>query len=421
MKPNYRPLLWGLALLFAACGGQPKPPADPAVAQAAPATARFLFLSDIHLDLNSKTSSYGSDTGTELWAALQGKIAQLWKSPNPPAFVVYTGDLPAHYCCDNTKCSPQQACSSAIAGPLRTSHDANIAAVLAYLHKMLPAGTPLFYAPGNNDSRDGDYFPYEDASGQPPYSLAPGDGYPAVNAAAVGSAAPCMVSNPHPEYGYYAAKPVDGLQVIALNTVLLGNKYYGTGQVAAGDTMLAWLGRQLASLGTDKCYIAMHIAPNQWKAGTTWQQAFLGLVSRYSDRIAGILYGHTHMDELMLLEGTQGGKATLEAAFSCPGITPQHTNNPGFKTVSYDPATFEIIDFETHWTLPGDQAWSSNSYTLSGAMGLKTPPVSILSTLQPGGKLDTVAILAMMRTIYCVKNASCDMSYFPQSIVLKAN
>src|SRR5580704_13447103 len=70
-------------------------------ARTAPETAKkhpaFLMISDIHVDTKSKSTKYGGDTGMDLWHAFLRKMDDILGGPDTPGFIVYTGDLPAHY------------------------------------------------------------------------------------------------------------------------------------------------------------------------------------------------------------------------------------------------------------------------------------------------------------------------------------
>ena len=92
------------------------------------------------------------------------------------------------------------------------------------------------------------------------------------------------------------------------------------------------------------------------------------MCDNYQSTIAGILYGHTHMDEVRRLYASDGSTIT-EVAISAPGITPQHYNNPGFKIVSFDAGNFELTDFTTQYSTPQATTWGDKSYTFSERFG----------------------------------------------------
>ena len=113
---------------------------------------------------------------------------------------------------------------------------------------------------------------------------------------------------------------------------------------------MRWLGDKLkqAKADGDKVYLAMHIPPgkdafavasmsgnpNLWAilpdSKNSWYNQFIKLTTTYSSNICGIFYGHTHEDELRRLYDSTGTKIT-SVAISCPGVSANHYNNPGFK------------------------------------------------------------------------------------------
>lgn len=352
---------------------------------AATAHPTFLHLSDVHLNTFADSITYGDDTGTELWANARARIKEVLQQDPKPGFVVYTGDLPAHYACEATCFIPKDQ---------RGDHNKNIQTILDDMRDLVAAANiPLFYMPGNNDALAGDYYSFADSEQHTPLSLSPdpGNPYPAINASQPCGDPPCMVTDPHPTMGYYSARPEAGLRLIALNSIILGRKYHavdGVDQEDAGNTQMAWFKKQLmdAAATGDQMYIAMHIPPGNdayavshshpetwmWARkpdpNDTWLDRFLGLVEEYKDNISGLLYGHTHMDEMRRLYGTDGSTIT-EVALSAPGVTPQHDNNPGFKVVSYDAQTKDFMDFVTYYTTPGAADWGDDSYRFSEIFG----------------------------------------------------
>lgn len=341
----------------------------------------FLQVSDIHFDSNATTINYGDDTGGELWTITKAKLIEIIRQKPGPKFMVFTGDLPAHYDCDET---------CFIAPDQRTTHSNNMVNILKDLHQLVEdTGIPLLFTPGNNDSLAGDYYSFADRKHETLFSLVADlkNAYPVLNSARTCGEAPCIVSNPHPQMGYYSARPIDGLRVIALNSIIFGQRYHtvdGLKQVDAGNTQMSWLSKELAaaSLNGEKVHIIMHIPPGNdaytvahgkaptktWAelplSGDTWTNQFLSLVDQYQSEITGILYGHTHMDEVRRLYNIAGTQIT-EIAVSAPGVTPQHHNNPGIKAYWYNSNTMELLDFKTYYTTPTALSWGSQSYRFS--------------------------------------------------------
>lgn len=347
--------------------------------------SQFLFISDIHLNTLSDTTDYNLDTGTGLWKIFLTKVDSILGGANAPSFAVYTGDLPGHYSC---------ASDCYLEPGSRESHNRDLTTILKGLRELFTRHhTPFFYVPGNNDALAGDYYSFADKQNMTPFSLVPDsmNPYPALNVNQTGNTAPCMVSNSHPTMGYYSARPVDGLRLIGLNTVMYSKNFIavdGTNQTDDGNAQMEWLGTELKDARDkgEKVLITMHIPPgndaykygknpanaSMWVRntgpGVSWENRFLSLIDQYQNSVSGILYGHTHMDEIRRLYDSTGNQVTA-VAISCPGVTPQHNNNPGFKLVLFDKINKELIDFTTFYTLPSAVAWGNLTYSFNNQFG----------------------------------------------------
>lgn len=362
----------------------------------------FLLISDIHLDTETPETKPWQDPGMDLWKAFQGKAAEVAKQKDVQ-FILYLGDLSAHYACIG---------DCYLAPGKRFKHNEDISVALTGLHGIAAkANKPIFYLPGNNDAISGNYYSFADERGQTPISLA--QATPFFFPAIVPSNAdtpPCIVSNPHPTAGYYAAWPVRGIRLIALNTVIYSPKYEsrdGNAQITLGDEQMTWLAGQLKEATTkkEKVYLAMHIPPGldykknaMWTNVQPWERQLLALCAKYQSTIAGILFGHTHMDELRRLYDTTG-KYVTEVAIAAPGVSPNHKTNPAIKTVNYDPKSKELLDFTTYYT-NSYTTWGSDSYTFSQTY--KPKPKQTIYDAIKAMPLDTLK--KRMQPVYSVKN-----------------
>jgi hypothetical protein len=378
-------------------------------------TSKFLFLSDIHLDTDSIHTKYGYDTGMKLWKAFLSKADSVIDQEQPN-FIVYTGDLPAHY--KGTFFLPKGK---------RTDHNKNIATILEGLRELADQhDTPLFYLPGNNDAIAGDYYSFSDEDQKTPLSLVSENinPYPALNIDSTGKKAPYMIDDRNLNRGYYSAQLTDGLRLIALNTVIYSKNFKnvdGGTQLDYGNKQMAWLDQELknAKNAGDKAYVAMHIPPGidaygythdgnpyNWiakipTANNSWNNQFLQVVANHTSTITGVLYGHTHMDELRRLYDPAGNTIT-EVAISCPGVTPQHYNNPGFKVVTYDTSSKELLDFTTYFTTPGVSTWGNSTYNFNSQFGYSDD-----RTLYQNLSQDNIDSLHIkLNKIYTVKNGN---------------
>lgn len=328
----------------------------------------FLFISDIHLNSFSPgPSMYGADPAMDIWDLAKANFLSITRGANPPKFIVYTGDLPDH--------NPDSG----------NDHDTNLRTVLDELVDIA-GNIPLFYAPGNNDPRGGDYSPFTDANCQTPLDLVSAtSGYPAPNAEKIYSYDKLL--------GYYSARPFAGLRIIALNTVMFSNRHHSEydphcsydtlNQVEESAQQLNWLKGELAAAksANENVYLIMHIPPGHdafsdnpmWKYAS-WSDSLLSYTNEFSSTISGVFYGHTHMDEVRRLTIPGDTAHFSEIAISAPGISPIFKNNPGFKTVNYN-KRFEATNYTTHYTFMTNSVWGvngewgSNTYSFTDVYG----------------------------------------------------
>ncbi|MCB1057743.1 MAG: metallophosphoesterase, partial [Acidobacteria bacterium] len=338
-------------------------------------------------------------------------------------FILYLGDLPVH------------------SGSVNPNVEDGIGDVLGGLRTLVetaPTPIPLLYLPGNNDSLLGDYCEFSDAARnpEPPYTLDTDHElvWPMVNAsscARVGTQTPgCLLDRTHRLDGYYSAYPTQDhrLLVLMMNTVMFtgtdcfNSAHPWTSRSAEGDAQLAWLESQLESVeGTrQKVLIAMHIPPgeNEYcshdsiEEGEMWQDpaqqnTFLEHVAKHQDEIVGVFTSHTHMDEIRVLHGPSGA---VELAISAPGVSPNHSQNPGIKLVHFE-ADWGLTDFTTYHTeLPLDSSstWDAH-YTFRDAYSCTPEDV----TMWDCAKRQTQAELyqGLVQTLHVGRpGPTCDVS-----------
>ncbi|GJM06639.1 MAG: acid sphingomyelinase phosphodiesterase [marine bacterium B5-7] len=379
----------------------------------AAAPANFIALSDTHFSHTTQSTDYGKDTGNLLWQHALTKIHQLRENHSlgskSPKFMLLLGDLPAHH----TSVEEHNTNSQTVLQDLRGAVD----------------GLPVFYVPGNNDSLGGNYHSFTDADGNTPFSLDSKQGWPALNAKAscVDAAhEACFYHSPYNlRYGNYAAYPMGTeahLRLIAMNSVVFSNSGKhpyaaddGTEQAKAAQLTLDWLQNELrdAQMKGDKVYLAMHVPPGEdaFSAGDMWkplqydnnhtdQQQFLDEIDAYKSIVAGVFFSHTHYDELRKLHSSHGDVSTV--AFSVPGLTPQHYNNPAFKLFSFAPSTGELLDSVTMYTEPKKADFGGDYYVFSAEYGCNASMVACVLGL-PQAKLNQV-----MNKDYLVRSNASD-------------
>jgi sphingomyelin phosphodiesterase acid-like 3 len=392
----------------------------------------FLFISDIHLHAGMDTvTGENDDTMQPLWNAALENLKRVVNGDNPPAFILYTGDLPAH------GGSPDVDSSS---------HEKNISTVLKDLASLAKKEVPLFYAPGNNDPLGGDYCQFKLFDNTPLSEFGKAYGYPAPHAD--------TIFNVHTEYGYYAASPAKGLRIIGLNTVMFSPSYVFDDywhcvskrankeeQIKRVNQQLAWLRTNLeqAKTANEKAYLIMHIPPGidaysghmMWattnKDSVTedvgWNDSLLVICDSYKEQISGLFYGHTHMDEIRRLAHPTKPNSFTKLAMSAPGISPKFGNNPGYKKVFFN-ANYQPTNFITHYTnfdkqIKGWNNWEDSTYRFSNYFdhGANTMEKTLLNPA-----LSMKDIGNQMIKFYTVQAAPSTSGYIVEAIdVLPSN
>lgn len=384
-------------------------------------TYNFLSLSDVHLHNTKKDVDYGKTTGMSLWNRTVTQINTVSKTTKP-RFMVYLGDLPNYY----------------------SNITDNIGEVLKDF-RDLDGDFPILYLPGNNDTMNGDYHSFQDGvspNGTTIFSLddVPSDPWPIINR----NSTMTKVSNLDfkPEFGYYSVDLTidkEVLHVIALNSVIFcnsGTHSYtpddGVNQQQASQKQFTWFETTLDSYAdTDNVMIMMHIPPGRdghgWNGTNMWnetikvntktsktpvvlQNAFLDVLMKNKPKLRGMLTGHTHLDGLRRLYAANDNsdeKDLITVSVSTPGISVNHSNNPGFKSFQFNSTNFDLLDFTTYYAEP-TQNWSSDykdadfkylsqPYTFKGTYEITDPKSSIFTDIK--GLKDASTINNYMRKI----------------------
>jgi sphingomyelin phosphodiesterase acid-like 3 len=393
LKRSVLSLLFSTICIFSYCSSSGKPfnsteiAAGLSVQQSG--NAKFLTISDVHLNVMAKEVSYGCDTGMDLWTKAQAKFDSLIITEKPN-FILYLGDLPVHegqsLPCINADNYIHDGVGSVLEG-LR---------VIAEKRKV-----PLLYLPGNNDGYGGDYHSFTDSingtAAKIPFTQDPAGlkEWPIIN---TGKQASFIDGNA--QFGFFSAYPLGkakkgqkALRTIMLNTVIFTTP--GTwstyvpdddiSQQDAGIIQVNWLKKELAAAAAadEAVIIAMHIPPGEgsWDGSPNWNQAplymdaqgnhstfdaqFGQLVKKYQSNIVGILTSHTHTDGL---KRVIDGDNVIELTVSTPGVSVNHSNNPGMKIFEYH-SDFELMDFTTYYTTPESKYWGTKKYKFSQNYG----------------------------------------------------
>ena len=317
----------------------------------------FLVITDIHLssiskhvmDINPSKGKLENDLDLVSFKKLLKILNENIKKGNisQPKFILCLGDLVGH---------------------LRTTTKGVIQdeiIVFNALKKNFPK-VPIFYVFGNKDSLAIDYGPFsvinlpkKDVS---PYEIAQSraswkNGFLSSGKICQSDRKetnfPCLLQIEKTQ-GYYSAYLAPKLRLIALNSVLFSVLRK---QVTEQDAskQLQWLKSQLecAKVSQESVLLAMHIPPgkNVYDNSSFWlpkeEAIFFKIISRYHDRIIGILVAHTHAEELKIIKDVSN-KNINGVYFTAASTT--HGNAPSVKIFYFDKnssKTWQLRKFET--------------------------------------------------------------------------
>ncbi len=427
--------------LFAACGGPSARPGDEVstdpsaeAAAARASTGTFVILSDVHFNpfydpalfaelMATEASGWsrvfessalteiapaGSDSNYNLLASA---LRAAYDAAPDPDFVIYSGDFLAH--------GFQKSFHDAIGGlasedapavgdcrsserlPLQCFIDRTIELVALLLRESF-SEAPIYPVLGNNDSYCGDYqidpvglFVEHAGATWSRQLIDPG------NRASFNAT---FGDGGH----YVVAPPAAGGRIIVLNTVLFSPHYRNACATSphTSTAQLQWLGAQLEQtegagkgvlilshipVGTD-VYATLHKGSLGSVEGVVgfWNPeylpAFLDVIASHDATIRGILAGHTHMDQFLLVPRADSGSVTFEHI--TPGISPLFGNNPAFEVVTYERDELTVLDYTTYYlpvagTAAGETPSWQMEYRFSEAYSVPRMSASTLAALWP--------------------------------------
>ncbi|EFC47403.1 predicted protein [Naegleria gruberi] len=176
-------------------------------------------------------------------------------------------------------------------------------------------------------------------------------------------------------YKYEIVKTSQGreskLVILVLNSLLYSANRYpnmtnGAEPPSDPSGQLAWMEMELLKARSElsirdvTVYIVTHIPASQnsfdnkslWKP--MYESQFLALVSKYSEMITTILYGHLHKDQFRLFRNQQPNKVNdlgnTKNNFAMVGlsVSPVFSNNVGFRTLYYS-EKYLILDYDQYY------------------------------------------------------------------------
>eukprot|EP00753_Platysulcus_tardus_P007634 PLAT15323.1.p1 GENE.PLAT15323.1~~PLAT15323.1.p1 ORF type:complete len:585 (-),score=266.44 PLAT15323.1:219-1973(-) len=149
-------------------------------------------------------------------------------------------------------------------------------------------------------------------------------------------------------FGYYTVKATKKLRMVALNTNLcIQENYWLKANHTDTEVELCWLERVLdmAREHDERVYIYGH-GPTSHDCYDFWGDAYVALIQRYSDIVAGQFFGHTHKDSFVLYRDDKGEPTNV--AFVAPSITTYTKLNPSFRQFDYDIPTATLLDYHQY-------------------------------------------------------------------------
>lgn len=384
LRRHFVLLMTGLALLLALSCGNSDGPAPYHEQQ-----PQALWFSDLHFDPfadpdllarlveadatqwyalfagsedHARTPSSGN--GTNHWL-LESCLAQMKMQAPRPALILYTGDFLTHWFNETY----QEVSGDESEAGLQAFIDKTLAYIVLRLSYYYPH-TPVFFCLGNNDA-------YEDN-----YGVTPDSSFLSHSAWTLG---PGLLKQTrhltsffatYPHGGHFAAYPstAAGWRILSLNTNYLSTNAPSHSETPA-EAQLDWLEEQLsdAVAAGDKVWLLSHIPPGVDVYATRWANdfsddvpnevvplmkemhlaRFKALLTQHASSITAVLAGHIHRDDFRWL-GTENDAGA--SVLIVPSISPVYGNNPAYKVLDYDPATFIIQDYETWYfdMLQGD-------------------------------------------------------------------
>lgn len=331
-------------------------------------------------ELSKACGLRGIDTPYSLFSSA---VRAMHRDAGDAAMIIFTGDALAHrFDCMYEKTQPGATAEQYSAFTAKT-----IEYVLLQLHSAAP-GAKLYFALGNNDSDCGDYKLSED---EPWFDI-----LGKVAAAGMSGAWTEEAARNFRHGGYYNVKmssPMRHTRMIAINDMFLASGYKnckGEGNRDSSEKQMVWLQTQLdeARANHESVWIIGHIPPGvstfatfiqqikkrnlctaEGKANTYMPTERLSeILEKNADVIKLAVFGHTHLDELKLVEGPNRTAFPLKIT---PALTTVGGNQPSFTVARIDVDAAQIADY-TVISAPDKEGHTwSKEYTFSESYGYK--------------------------------------------------
>lgn len=328
--------------------------------QAANKQINFWVFSDIHLDVTKATpmeiNPHGVNWSNDLdKATFNSELEQISSAFEhgllpAPDFILILGD---------------------IAGYDRSytyeTYD-NEMAVFQALKQKLPKSIPLIMTFGNNDSLEKDYGSFYYAPGirglHSSYEIAMASGWldgflsTGTHCSFLDRKYPCIIDENRDD-GYFSMYLASGLKLLSLNSVMFAASSHNTSTQDIANKQLSWLENELlfAKIKNEHVLIATHVpfGNNIYDDSKFWRDidrdAFYRLLSSYQNIIIGMFCGHTHLEELKVLQDSK--KHNVGALVYTAGLSTSHGNAPSIKDFSLvdQVQDWSVADYSTYYFL----------------------------------------------------------------------
>lgn len=361
-------------------------------------------------------------------------------------FVTVSGDLIAH----KFDCKYKAVFPHATAG----EYSAFVAKTIAFVEQELQAafpGAPVYVALGNNDSDCGDY--QLDAHDALLSALAPGiaDGLHVAGNERKGILETFAGMG---DYNVAMPAPFRHVRFVVLDNVFQSKRYAscsGAANAKPAADQIAWLRLQLEQARRDheKVWVMAHIPTGVDPYSTVrkmpdvcgGERAVMFLASdalgstlaEFGDVIRLVVFAHTHMDELRLLESSDGASAVHPAAHLAvavkmvSSISPVDGNNPSLTVARVDPTTATLVDYRVYAASNKtgvDTAWTEE-YDFDSAYHEPAFTAATIANLIGDFRLDSKALTpasqSYLRNYFVGDESTVLKPFWPQYVCALSN
>jgi sphingomyelin phosphodiesterase acid-like 3 len=321
------------------------------------------------------------------WALFASSLQAAQREQPTPLFVTVSGDLLVHqYDCRFHTLAPGATPADDMAFAVKT-----IAFVALQMRLAFPR-SPVYLAMGNNDSGCGDFRETPDSKFLHDVARIFADDADPSNRTAI------LQEFPHEgDYDIALPKSMGRTRLIVLQNIFQSYRYEtcnGVSDRTAAQTQVAWLAHHLAAARAhgDNVWVMGHI-PTGVNVYATFAKGYKSCSAKpldtflssealtdtlvdYADVVRLVIFGHTHNDEIRLLESPRDRQTgNIRQAIPVklvPAISPVHGNNSAFLVATVNPASGTLMDYDVFAASnqTGIATVWSREYNYSEAYGL---------------------------------------------------